>query len=83
VHVYVETVPTVETKAAVQLPAPPVTVKVGRPVGASALAGTVIVPVNTRMAFGNAEEVLGVTARVGVALATVVELEDAVAATRL
>jgi hypothetical protein len=35
------------------------------------------------MAFGNAEEVLGVTARIGVALATVVELEDAVAATGL
>jgi hypothetical protein len=72
VQVYVETVPTVETKTAVQLP-DGVTAKVGRTEGATAFTGTVIVPVKVRLVFGKAVAALGETARVAVALATVVE----------
>ena len=77
-QVYVETVPTVETKTTGQLP-DGVTAKVGVFKGATAFTGTVIVPVKVRLVFGNAVAALGETARVGVALATVVEFDDAVA----
>ena len=60
----------------------PVIVKVGAE-GATAFAGTVMVPVKTRVAPGKAVVTLAETPKIGVTGATIVVLEDWVADTEL